>query len=639
MHLTEAQIRSIISELILEGYKDDQRFLQEKYPKYSETLAVLPPKWITWLINQYKDEVKRTEIHTFEDAIVTLVKFAQRDGDLSRKYRASAKFKEDVDSYFSPNERGWRDWSDPNEALKVTIDQMETIMGLALRKKQSVEVNQVEDIEVDRVGKVGSWNLWMPTTMERSCKIAQYDPITRIPKTTWCTARTSGSNLFYHYVGRTDADIVLFYVIKDNAAGVTDWLSIGYYNGKPLLKGKNGDLSVDRDNFGLTPEKLQAILGSDYDTIMAMLDKKAKEISGVHPAKEKVKSAAKDPVLFKQLTTGHSKEEDDEMKRMIANMDDVSPEVLSLLADENNSELTYQVIMKPQTPTEVLDRIVDNSLKNKNISNALYVGSHPNASPESLRKLAETLPEGELRPVASNPRTPVDVLVKLSNSMNPSVLGGLVINDSLPTEGIENIVMNGPRSVQGIPAFPLVDNPNITPDQLVRLMGMTNQVRDYALKSPKLPMDMLLPMLQGDTTWTSRQAYLNPNVPTDYLVRYMADPEIHDVFKAELLQNPAMPESIVRQWFEDEGKGPERIFYLIKNAKLPEDIMLRLAKTGSVDTRHDLVANRGITDTVLRVLAKDRSASVKRFAARVLKKRQESAVNEAVMRIISRLIR
>jgi hypothetical protein len=167
---------------------------------------------------------------------------------------------------------------------------MVTIMGLAERKKSSVDFGQNIDIEVDRVGKVGLWNLWMPTSMERSCKIAQYDPITRVPKTTWCTARTSGSNLFYHYVGRPDADIILFYIIKDNAEGVTDWLSIGYYNRKPDLKGTRGGLSVDRDNNGLTAEKLQNILGGDYDAIMLELAQKAKEMSGVHPAKEKVKA-------------------------------------------------------------------------------------------------------------------------------------------------------------------------------------------------------------------------------------------------------------------------------------------------------------------------------------------------------------
>ena len=131
MHLTEAQIRSIISELILEGYKDNQRFLQEKYPGHNDALESLPPKWIEWLINQYRDEDARTEIHTFEDAIVTLVKFADRDNSLSTKYRASASFRAAVDEFIKPSERGWRDWSDPREALKVTIDQMVTIMGLA----------------------------------------------------------------------------------------------------------------------------------------------------------------------------------------------------------------------------------------------------------------------------------------------------------------------------------------------------------------------------------------------------------------------------------------------------------------------------------------------------------------------------
>jgi hypothetical protein len=49
MHLTEAQIRSIISELILEGFKDDQRYLIEKYPDKAQQISALEPRWVSWL--------------------------------------------------------------------------------------------------------------------------------------------------------------------------------------------------------------------------------------------------------------------------------------------------------------------------------------------------------------------------------------------------------------------------------------------------------------------------------------------------------------------------------------------------------------------------------------------------------------
>jgi hypothetical protein len=590
MHLTESQIRRIISELILEGYKDDQRFLQEKYPGHNDALESLPPKWIEWLINQYRDEATRTEIHTFEDAIVTLVKFANRDNSLSTKYRSNEAFRSAVDEIIKPNERGWRDWSDPREALKVTIDQMVTIMGLAERKKTSVDFGENIDIEVDRVGKVGPWNLWMPTSMERSCKIAQYDPITRVPKTTWCTARTSGSNLFYHYVGRPDADIVLFYVIKDNAVGVTDWLSIGYYNGKPDLKGTRGGLSVDRDNNGLTAEKLQNILGSDYDTIMAIFAEKAKEMSGVHPAKEQVRAAARDPELFKKMMKGHSKEENDAMKQMIIDVPDISPEVLNLLADDAESELIYPIARNERTPPEALDKIVDSALKKHNYYTVNTAVENPNMRPETLRMLAGVLPSNFVGAVAKNPNTPADILLDMSRSNNIYALRSLVFNPNLTTEAIENILnYRGPTEIADI--HMLLNNPNITSEQVVKMFNMGGQTSDYTLKHPKLPMEFLLDLLDKPISWTTRRAYLNPNVPLETLTRFMEGPD-HDAWKAEMLQNPSMPAHILHQWFDTGDKASGFMHYLLRNPNLPEDLMMKIAKKAPADARADLADAR-----------------------------------------------
>jgi hypothetical protein len=637
MHLTESQIRRIISELILEGYKDDQRFLQEKYPGHNDALESLPPKWIEWLINQYRDEATRTEIHTFEDAIVTLVKFANRDNSLSTKYRSNEAFRSAVDEIIKPNERGWRDWSDPREALKVTIDQMVTIMGLAERKKTSVDFGENIDIEVDRVGKVGPWNLWMPTSMERSCKIAQYDPITRVPKTTWCTARTSGSNLFYHYVGRPDADIVLFYVIKDNAVGVTDWLSIGYYNGKPDLKGTRGGLSVDRDNNGLTAEKLQNILGSDYDTIMAIFAEKAKEMSGVHPAKEQVRAAARDPELFKKMMKGHSKEENDAMKQMIIDVPDISPEVLNLLADDAESELIYPIARNERTPPEALDKIVDSALKKHNYYTVNTAVENPNMRPETLRMLAGVLPSNFVGAVAKNPNTPADILLDMSRSNNIYALRSLVFNPNLTTEAIENILnYRGPTEIADI--HMLLNNPNITSEQVVKMFNMGGQTSDYTLKHPKLPMEFLLDLLDKPISWTTRRAYLNPNVPLETLTRFMEGPD-HDAWKAEMLQNPSMPAHILHQWFDTGDKASGFMHYLLRNPNLPEDLMMKIAKKAPADARADLSGNPGVTDAILQMLAKDRATRVRDLANIMIRRRQREAVNEAVMRVIRRLVR
>jgi len=514
---------------------------------------------------------------------------------------------------------------------------MVTLKGLAERQKQTVEVNQEEDIEGDRVGKVGPWNLWMPTSMGRSCKIAQYDPVTRVPKTTWCTARTAGSNLFYHYVGSQDADIVLFYVIRDNPAADEDWLSVGYRNGKPVLEGARGGLSVKRDNSGLTAQALQAILGGDYDPIMRMLDERAKSMAGVHPAKEAVRAAAKDLVLFKKMMKGHSKEENDSMKQMIIAVPDISPEVLNLLADDSDRDLNYRIATHKRSPPDALDKIVDKDLKARNYGVAVLAAENPNMRPETLRTLAGALPENYMGAVAQNPNTPVDVLLDMSRGKNDYALNTLVFNRSLTAEMIENI-LNYKNIARISSRHVMLDNPNITTAQVVKIFNTGGHATEYALKHPKLPMDILLDTLAAPISFNLRTAYLNPNVPPEMLVRLMDDPK-HKSWQSELLQNPSMPAHILRRWVEFEKEDTGFMFYVLKNPNLPEDLMMRIAKKSPKDDRMTLVRNPGITDAVLQVLAKDRAPAVRNFTMYVMRDRAAAAVNETMMRVLRRILR
>jgi hypothetical protein len=75
MLISELSLRSLIREmLIIEGYKDDQRALIEKYPDSATTINQLKPKWIGWLASRFLVE-PLTEVHPFEDAIVTVKLF------------------------------------------------------------------------------------------------------------------------------------------------------------------------------------------------------------------------------------------------------------------------------------------------------------------------------------------------------------------------------------------------------------------------------------------------------------------------------------------------------------------------------------------------------------------------------------
>ncbi len=382
MHLTESQIRSIISELILEGFKDDQRYLQEKYPENATVIGSLGPKYIAWLIARYGERPSREEIEPIRDAIVTIENFARKDAGIGEKYRASEQFRAAIDAHFPPDRRSW---VTPNDITGMTINDLVIILGLSERKKQRFDVAQADDIEGDRVGKVGPWNLWMPTTRERSCEIAQYDPVTREPKTNWCTTRMAGSNLFYSYIGRPGEDIILFYIIKDNPKEKEDWISLGFVDGKPALKSVVGGLSLDRDGDGMTPKRFKSIFGPYYDEILNLLKKVVKDLEGTHPARQKIKDAGQDPEVLKYLTRGLSRDEASEITAMVLSEPSVSSEILSAHINDDNTLIQRAVAENPMTPRDILKRLASS----ENWIVRLGVAKNPSTPDEILVQLEE----------------------------------------------------------------------------------------------------------------------------------------------------------------------------------------------------------------------------------------------------------
>jgi len=514
MHLTETQIRSIIGELILEGFKDDQRYLAEKYPQKAAELSELGPKWIAWLTSRFGVSPTKEEVHPFEDAIVTITKFARKDAGIGEKYRANEQFRNVIDAAFPVDARNWQA---PNDATSMTVDDMEKILGLSERKKQRFNVDQADDIEGDRVGKVGPWNLWMPTTRERSCKIAQYDPVTLEPKTTWCTARTAGSNLFYNYVGRPDADMTLFYVIKDNAETTTDWLSIGFINGKPKLLGEDGGISVDRENVGLTPKRLKNILGSYHDEIIEKLTERNRELGGVHPAHQKIKDAAQSVDALKYLTVGLSADETTDLKGKVLEEPNLSPDVLAALADDRDEQVRWLVGQNTSTPAEVLMKLADDSIWKVRKSAAQNLSTPV----EALMKLASDKHADVHAGVAQNPSSPADVLRQMASSRDLNIILSLTKNPSTPPDILRQLSEDPRRSEMYIRSG-IAMNPSTPPD-ILRQMAVDVELRLFVPMNPSIPPDVLVQMASDDN-WNIRYNIAwNPSTPSTTLKKLLGD--------------------------------------------------------------------------------------------------------------------
>ena len=430
MLVSEQKLRSIIHRLLLEGRKDLLADIFEANPDATDQLkseiSNLQNPSIMWLHRRFSSNPTIEEIHPLNDTVVTLKNYSNKAASLNSKYKENAQFKEliDQEKILSDRTRTLADY------VYLTVDNMEDIMKLAFRKKQSFKTDYEKDAissEKDRIGKVGPWNIWLPSTKPNSCFIAGYDKDTAEPHTTWCTARTSGSNLFYSYIGSSGQSLMLFYIIKDDRKEATDWMSIGYIDKEINLSGEGGSTSVDRDNEGLTPEKLKSALGQHYDQILSIMNKKVSKLGGVSPAMVKIKHFSQNAEdLEAELKTLSKTERQDFELSILDNSP--SSDVLVLLSSSTSYKARMKVANNPVTPSEILVKLStdEDEYVRRFVANNLSI------PPEIFVKLSTDKDKDVRYSVASNPNTPPEILVKLSADKNNHVRRAVARNLSTP---------------------------------------------------------------------------------------------------------------------------------------------------------------------------------------------------------------
>jgi len=582
MMLNRFKLRALVESVLLEGFKDDQRYLVEKYPNHARDLSGLQPKWIAWLTARFGESPRVEETHPLEDTIVTVLNFSRKDAAIGEKYRSNEQFRTAIDSQFPPDARSWKSPADPTT---MTVDEMEAVLGLSERKKQRINVNQAEDIEGDRVGKVGPWNLWLPTTREKSCKIAQYDPVTMEPKTTWCTARTSGSNLFYNYIGSPNADVTLFYAIKDDPKSNSDWISVGFVNGKPALEGKDGGLSVDRANKGLTLVKLKNILGPDHDEIMMKFTEKNKSLGGKHPAREKIVSAARSVEDFDYVTKGVSKDE--------------------------ASDIMDHILREPNINDDVLMRMFD---KGNTLVRSLIAGDASRHLPDELVSKAVSDPETNVRYAISvyflnrNRAMPPEIALKLWNDTETVVKYSVVNNPAIPNKEVNDFFRDLAQS-------------------------KNKEDREQAAQGLRDP--VLLSKLARDRADDVRARVAgNQHTPPETLVKLASD-KVERVFSAAIA-NRNMPVESLMSFLDDPNPIKRRS--IANNRKAPADALVKLSRDGEAQVRRWVALHPNTPEEVIRSMLADSDLNTTMNAKDTLKKRKKSVSESRLRRLIRQML-
>lgn len=628
MKISNHNLRLLIESVLLEGFKDDQDWVIKKAPELEDDIKSLKPVWIAWIISRFGDSGRNPRLprenHPFEEALRSVIDFSKAFDRVATKWKSNETFRNDVEE--SILERAWKGRNiAPDIIPLLTSDEMELLMGLTEREKQDFKVNvSEEEMESDRVGKVGPWNLWMPTTRERSCKIAQYDPVTLKPKTTWCTARMAGSNAFYNYTGRPGVDMTLFYIIRDNPSDVNDWLSVGFVNGKPDLSGKDGWVSVNRDNRGLTPEKLRAALGEDLDEIMQVLTEKNKSLGGRHPAREKIETAARSIEGLKYLTQGLSKEDAEDMKLTVVREPNVSSEVLTALSNDVSEHVRVAVARNERTPPDALRKLTDDKIA------ARIVAVNPSAPPDALEKIVSGADEGAHYGVASNKNAPPEALRKLYHKTRPvesATLRNIASNPNLPEDLFFEMLERGGLT------YSLLQNKNPPKGFLEEALKTASEYdRVQIAKNPGLSLDALA-SLANDKSWMVRVSVAeNPRTPRAALESLLSDGNVRPL----VASNPNLSADMLAQLASDPNT--EVRANVARNAQTSPETLANLARDPEKAVRLGLITNKSTPIAVMQKLTKDRSRSIKQAALFALERRGEELNESRLRQLIRRMI-
>jgi len=520
MLLTERAIRQLIYNILLEGVREDADALRALLADFPEALSQfeplsMKPKWVNWLADRYVRS-KYPADDTLQDALPVVAAFAASDAAISQKYGSNPQFKTAVDTSFPPGERKW---TNPADAAAMSTTDMSTLLTIYKRPKDKLGINR-EDAswKNDEVGTFGPWKLYFPTNQQNSINIAGADPVTHRPYTTWCTARTAGSNLFYNYAGHGH---MLFYAINTEATpeDPESRISIGFVRGKLEAGGQYGSITVNAVNNGLKDADLARIFGGYYTSIIERAEAVAAEHGGEHPVKTEIDAAAQDVVKFKSILSGLS---DDEAGDLCAHIvghttKTVSLDVLIAAASHKSASVRVRVAQNPSTPPHVFEKLAADPVALVRHEVARRAPLHvlekladdPDASVRhqvilrefemptpDFEKLADD-PDALVRHQVARSRAPMHVLEKLADDPVAFVRVAVLYNDLTPLHVQEKLAFDSDKKVRSVAGIRAARSRKARPEILEQLSSSyLLMVRRAVARNPKTPLSALRTLSQ-----------------------------------------------------------------------------------------------------------------------------------------------
>jgi hypothetical protein len=475
--ISRTHLRTLVESVLLEGIKDDQRELVERFREHADKIGPLSNRAIIWLYSRFGSRATNPMPEDmFVKALEALTKYEPRSDALAQKYAQSVKFKDELDKSYPV-----KPWQNLSDIAKIEPDDMLRIISIADSTKQRINVNRSKTFSEDLVGKVGPWEIYEPSSRENSCNIVGLNKESGKPNTDWCTVRTDASNLFYNYAAQYN----LFTLVhQGDVPARQKWISIAMNDdGTVEYEGTPGEQpTVDGMNDAMDEGGLRRVLGADFDGVMEILRERVRSHSGVSLARAKIRDAARDAQSFNYIMQGISKTEAASLKQQVAKAPGISSEIAQLLADDpewlvrhmlaqnkdapadiieklsqdENVEVRQRIAKNEATPPEILTRLT----KDKDV--VQYAVMNPRVPPETLASLADVsfldrmlnrTDRDLLKAVGKNPSTPVQSLQKLAKNSDYYIRLGVAQNRAAPASLLRQLADDDEPSVRTSVAY------------------------------------------------------------------------------------------------------------------------------------------------------------------------------------------
>lgn len=178
-----------------------------------------------------------------------------------------------------------------------------TTLNQALARSQGTLDDSELAKESDLIYESENWRVYLPHTREAACRLGAGTP--------WCTARTTGENMFYSYT--FGSEILLFHVIKKETSELSvnpnyNKMTLSILpNQKDILWEKSTNTTVNFQNQPLTQDSFLEATGNEASGILSAIKNYHNTLEGKHPALDKVYDFIEDPDQYLIENRGKSR--------------------------------------------------------------------------------------------------------------------------------------------------------------------------------------------------------------------------------------------------------------------------------------------------------------------------------------------